>query len=199
MMPAKSTSDQRTYSSMTNGCGAVAGEGIPRRGAEAFHPVGLETSPERRATDTEPPRGFRELAARVLQGRGDGLTLSLGECQWTSLWKDRGFTEILRAILQGSEPGAERLQSVADIAAAVLPIDDPPGRRIGVKQATLLIEDDDPLADRIDDRPHERGERGGGVARGADRFVDHWMVILIQILLVQGFIPTNDGVRFVSR
>src|SRR5439155_3731390 len=143
----------------------------------------------------------------VLQRRRDALALAFCERQWTILWQDGGFTEILRAVLQGSEPGTESLQSVADVAAPpappaappVLPVDDPPGGCIGVEHAALLIEDDDSLADRIDDRPYERGERDGGVARRADRFVDHCSVILIQILLVQGFIPTNDGVRFVSR
>src|SRR5439155_577120 len=99
------------------------------------------------------------------------------------------------------------LQSVADVAAPpappppppALPVRHPPGGCLGGEHAALLVEDDDSLADRIDDLPYGRGERvGGGGPRGGS-FVDHCSFILIQILLVQGFIPTNDGVRFVSR
>src|SRR5881396_199056 len=131
MMPAKSTSDQRTYSSMTNGCGAVLGGPSPGearslgRGAEAVHPVGLEASPQRRAADAESSRSFRELATRVLQRVGDGLALAFGERKSTSRGEDRCFAETLRAILEGSESRAETLQSVSHIA--VLPVDRSPG------------------------------------------------------------------------
>src|SRR6266699_3218631 len=191
MMPAKSTSDQRTYSSMTNGCGERSGGPSPGEartlggGAKAVHPVGFEASPQRRATDAEPPRGFRELAARVLQRVGNRRALPFGERECTSRWKDRCLSEILRAVLEGREPCAEILQSIAHIAVP-LAVDHTPGRRVGIQQAALLIEDDDAFIDRIDDGAHEWGKRGGRVTRRADRLVDHCLVILIQILQLQG-------------
>src|SRR5882762_1314823 len=202
-MPAKSTSDQRTYSSMTNGCGAESGGPIPGearslgRGAKAVHPVRLEASPQRCAADAEPSRGFGEFATRVLQCVGDGLALAFGEGECTGRGKDRCFPEILRAVLQWSEPGAKTLQSIAHIA--VLTVDHASGRRVGIQHTALLVEDDDALGDRVDDRAHERGKRGGRVTRGAYRFVDHWLVILIQNLQLQGFMRTTLVVRFVSR
>src|SRR5881396_255814 len=141
MMPAKSTSDQRTYSSMTNGCGAVLGGPSPGearslgRGAEAVHPVGLEASPQRCAADAEAPRGFRELAARILQRVGNRLALAFGERECTGRRKDRGLAKTLRTVFQGGEPGAEALQSIAHIA--VLSVDHPSGRRVGIQQAAL--------------------------------------------------------------
>src|SRR6266540_3292450 len=153
------------------------------RGAEAFHSVGLETSPQRRAADAESSRRFCELATRVLQRCGDGLPFT--------------FAETLRAVLQRSEPGAKTLQSIAYIA--VLPVDRPSRRRIGIQQPALLVEDDDSLGDGVDDGAHQGRKRGGQVSRRADRSVDHWLVILIQNLYVQGFIRTKRAVRFVSR
>src|SRR6266511_4260871 len=166
-------------------------------GAEAFHPVGLETSPQRRAADAESSRRFCELATRVLQRCGDGLPFTFGESQSTGRRKDRCFAETLRAVLQRSEPGAKTLQSIAYIA--VLPVDRPSRRRIGIQQPAFLVEDDDALGDRVDHGAHQGSKGGGQVSRRADRFVYHWLVILIQNLYVQGFIRTKRAVRFVSR
>src|SRR6266702_770439 len=80
MMPAKSTSDQRTYSSMMKGPGVMPGEGrmLPSS-AEAVQAVGLEPAPQRRAADAEPARRLRELAACVLQRLDDRLPLAVGQ------------------------------------------------------------------------------------------------------------------------
>src|SRR6266849_5190209 len=163
-----------------------------RRGAEAVHPVGLEPSPERRATDPEPARSLRELAAGVLKRRGDGLALALSESEWSSLRKDRRFAEILRAVFQEREPGTETLQSVAHVT--VLSVDDAPRAGVRVEQAAWLIEDHDTLGNRIDDRTHEGGKRCGDAARRADRLVDHWLVTLTQNMPVQGFMRTTLAV-----
>src|SRR6266480_1696243 len=98
MIPAKSTSDQRTYSSMTTVAARGRGGASPgearslRRGAEAVHPVRLEAPPQRRAADPQAPRRFRQLAACVLQGVGDRLAFAFGESEGTGWRKDCCFT-----------------------------------------------------------------------------------------------------------
>src|SRR2546427_8107707 len=93
MMPAASTSDHRTYSSMTNGVagmisptarrsgggraggGATPAEhapsdargGAPASTAGGVQAVGLETPPQRGAADAQAPRGLRAPAAGALQ------------------------------------------------------------------------------------------------------------------------------------
>src|SRR5438552_16211344 len=84
-----------------------------RRGAEAVHPVGLEPSPERRATDPEPARSLRELAAGVLKRRGDGFALALSELERSRLRQDRRRAEIVRAGLQKREHRIETMRTVA--------------------------------------------------------------------------------------
>ncbi len=132
-----------------------------------------------------------------MQRVGDGLALAFSERECTGRGEDRCFAEILGAVLEGREPGAETLEPIPDIA--VLPVDHASSRRIGVQHAALLIEDDDALIHRIDDGAHERGKSGGQGTRRAHRFVDHWSVILIQNLQLQGFMRTTGAVRFVSR
>src|SRR5690349_10601448 len=99
MIPAKSTSDQRTYSSMIcgwaamrspRGCGSgEARRRAPepldaRRGADApvagAQPVRLEAPPQRGPADAEPPGRLGEPAARASQRVDDGLALSLRQC-----------------------------------------------------------------------------------------------------------------------
>src|SRR5438094_4552712 len=79
MMPAKSTSDQRTYSSMTYGAGMPRQARPLLRGAKVAHAVRAEPPPQRRATDPQPAGRFGETAARGLQGLEDRLALPVGE------------------------------------------------------------------------------------------------------------------------
>src|ERR1043166_9428577 len=99
-MPARSTSDQRTYSSMMwglavrlprsvpeggearrrrdapPGCERVLRAGPPVAGAQ---PGGLQPTPQCCPADPQPPRGFRELAAGALQGVDNRLPLPVGQ------------------------------------------------------------------------------------------------------------------------
>src|SRR6266571_1786432 len=161
MMPAKSTSDQRTYSSMMKGPGVMPGEGrmLPSS-AEAVQAVGLEPAPQRRAADAEPARRLRELAACVLQRLDDRLPLAVGQ-RLRPGGEDRRLADRLRAALQGGEPGTKGLQPVADIP--VLAIDDAARRGVGEEHSTLRVEHHDAFADRIDHGPSE-GEKAGGAA-----------------------------------
>src|SRR6059036_1398983 len=97
MMPAKSTSDQRTYSSIRNGPGVMPGEGrtLPG-GAKAVQAVGLEAAPQRGAADAKPARRLGQFAARVLERLGDRLALAVGEGLRPG-GEDRRFAERLRA------------------------------------------------------------------------------------------------------
>src|SRR3989442_2405749 len=102
MMPAKSTSDQRTYSSMVYGLTAIrsprgvcsgearrrageppgrAGRPLLARAASVLRaqPVRLQPAPQRGPADAQPPGGFGEFAARPLQRVHDRLALSLRE------------------------------------------------------------------------------------------------------------------------
>src|SRR5690348_12682177 len=104
MMPAKSTSDHRTYSWMMYGMAGIASRPVePERearvgktptpgsscgrsgacgGARASvsvvaQTVGAQPAPQRRATDAEPSRGLGELALRHFEGVEDRLPLAL--------------------------------------------------------------------------------------------------------------------------
>src|SRR5437667_3681224 len=105
MMPAASTSDHRTYSSMTNGVAGMisptarrSGEGraggratpaeraasdarggAPASTAVGLQAVGLETPPQRGAADAEAPRGLGEPAAGAVEHIDDRLALPLGQ------------------------------------------------------------------------------------------------------------------------
>src|SRR5437867_1704527 len=101
MMPAKSTSDHRTYSSMMNGPGWAGGgaDAMPREarrlrgGAKAFQPVGFEPAPQRRATDPQAARGLGELALGVLERVEDRQALAVGEGLGPGRGEDRRFAE----------------------------------------------------------------------------------------------------------
>src|SRR6266540_1957723 len=99
MMPAKSTSDQRTYSSIRNGPGVMPGEGrmLPG-GAKAVQAVRLEAAPQRGAADAEPARRLGELTARVLQCLDDRLPLPVGQRLGPG-GEDRRLAKGLRATL----------------------------------------------------------------------------------------------------
>src|SRR5438045_9412734 len=117
----------------------VAGPGIPSPGeartlscgAKAGHAVSLQTSPQCRATDAEPPRRLRELAARVLQRVGDGLAFALGEREGSGRGKNGCFAEALRAVLERRKSRPQTLQPIADIA--VLSVDYQARRRVGIQ------------------------------------------------------------------
>src|SRR2546425_11127022 len=105
MMPAASTSDHRTYSSMTNGVAGMisptarrSGEGraggratpaeraasdarggAPASTAVGLQAVGLETPPQGGAADAEAPRGLGEPAAGAVEHLDDRLALTLGQ------------------------------------------------------------------------------------------------------------------------
>src|SRR2546427_10385071 len=99
MMPAASTSDHRTYSSMTNGVAGMisptarrSGEGraggratpaeraaldarggAPASTADGLPAVGLETPPQGGAAEAEAPRGLGEPAAAAVEPLADPL------------------------------------------------------------------------------------------------------------------------------
>src|SRR6266511_231779 len=177
MMPAKSTSDHRTYSSMMNGPGR-GGDAMPGEArrlwsrAKAFQSVGLEPPPQRGAADPQAPGGFGQLALGVLQRVEDREPLPVRERLGPARSEDRGFTEGLGAAPQRSEASAQTLEPVAHVA--VLAVDGAPRGLIGVQHASLGVEDHDSLADRVDDGPGQRGKAGG--CRGRGGFVDHTLV-----------------------
>src|SRR6266508_2710003 len=140
MMPAKSTSDQRTYSSMRNGPGVMPGEARTLRGgAKAVQSVRLEPPPQCRAADPEAPGRFGQLALGILQRVEDRQALPVGERLGPGRAEDRRFAQGLRAAPQRGEAGAQILEPVAHVA--VLAVDDAPGRRVGVQDAPLGVED----------------------------------------------------------
>src|SRR3989442_4319142 len=105
MMPAASTSDHRTYSSMTNGVAGIisptarrSGEGraggrttpaeraasdarggAPASPAVGLQAVGLEAPPQGGAANGEAPGGLGEPAARAVEHLDDRLALPLGQ------------------------------------------------------------------------------------------------------------------------
>src|SRR6266511_3219321 len=178
MMPAKSTSDQRTYSSMMNGPGPGGGCVMPgearalRGGAKAFQSVGLQAPPQRGAADAEAAGRFGQLPFGVLQRLEDRQALPVCQRLRAGGGEDGRLAEGLGAALQRREAGAEILEPIAHVA--VLPVHDASRRGIGVEHAPLGVEYHDPLADRIDDGPGEGREAGG--CRGRGGFVDHTLV-----------------------
>src|SRR3990172_315208 len=173
MMPAKSTSDQRTYSSMMKGLGG----GMPREArrlpgrAKAVQAVRLEAAPQGGAADAEAARRLGELAAGVLERIEDRLAFPVGQGLRTGR-EDRRFAKRLRAALQRGKAGAEALEAVPDIA--ILAVDNAAGGRGGEEDPGLGVEHHDAFADRIDHGPGEGGECGG--RRGGGGFVDHMSV-----------------------
>src|SRR5690242_3802270 len=98
MIPAKSTSDQRTYSSMTKGAGMPRKVEVPRGRRKSAapapasrraglpvpvvflaHAVGLQAAPQRGTADAQPPRRFGQFPVRGLERVQNRLPLALGE------------------------------------------------------------------------------------------------------------------------
>src|SRR2546427_89029 len=122
MMPAASTSDHRTYSSMTNGVAGIisptarrSGEGraggratpaeraasdarggAPASPAVGLQAVGLETPPQSGAADAEAPGGLGEPAARAVEHLDDRLALPLGQGRGTLDARGRQHAELGR-------------------------------------------------------------------------------------------------------
>src|SRR6266576_202024 len=147
MMPAKSTSDHRTYSSMIYGVAGIASRPVEperearvgktptpgsagrrsgaRGGASASVPVvaqavGAQPAPQRRATDAEAPRGLGELALRHCEGVQDSLSLALRQRgAMLAVRQKHDFTELDRALLQRPRASAERDEPVTQVLTAV--------------------------------------------------------------------------------
>src|SRR6266487_286594 len=79
MMPAKSTSDQRTYSSTTYGAGMPRQARRLLRGAKVADAVDAQPPPQRGAADPQAPSRFGQPAARRLQRFEDRPALAVGE------------------------------------------------------------------------------------------------------------------------
>src|SRR2546426_6150012 len=145
MMPAKSTSDHRTYSWMMYGLAGIASRTVKpsgklgvvisprqddgavlgaRRGPGAPVPVGPEPigsqpAPQRGSADAEPSRGLGQLPMRHLERVEDGLALALGQRRAVSAGagQKHHFTELERALLQRACPAAEGHEPLAQIIA----------------------------------------------------------------------------------
>src|SRR6267378_746437 len=146
MMPAKSTSDHRTYSSMMYGLAGIASRTVePEREARGGQtpkparpraldarrwprasvpvrpePIGTQPAPQRGTADTESSRGLGQLTVRHLEGVEDGLALSLGQGRAVAALRHKhDFAELKRALLESSGPCAERNEALAQVLAAM--------------------------------------------------------------------------------
>src|SRR5439155_1136609 len=136
MMPAKSTSDHRTYSSMIYGVAGIASRPVEperearvgktptpgsagrrsgaRGGASASVPVvaqavGAQPAPQRRATDAKAPRGLGELPLRHCEALQHGQPLALPQRgAMLAVPQEHHFTELQRALLPRPLPSAAR-------------------------------------------------------------------------------------------
>src|SRR6266567_2222314 len=144
MMPAKSTSDHRTYSSMMYGLAGIASRTVEpereargrqsstparqraldaRRRARAAvpvgpEPIGTQPAPQSGAADAKPSRGLGKLPVRHLEGVEDGLALSLGQRRAVdAVRQEHDFAELERALLQGAGPATERNEPLAHVLA----------------------------------------------------------------------------------
>src|SRR2546422_10762866 len=81
-------------------------------------PIGSQPAPQRGAADTEPSRSLGQLAVRRLERVEDGLALSHGQRRALSaVRQEHHFTELERALLQGSCPASERNEPLAQVLA----------------------------------------------------------------------------------
>src|SRR6266540_2411195 len=177
MMPAKSTSDQRTYSWMTYGVAGIASRARPEREArrpETTSPgcrarldargrsplplgaqaVRAQPPPQRRATDPEPARGLCQATLRQLERLHDGSALALGQRRHAIPVRQEDRLAQLGGRASPLKDGA------AELREHVL------GAVVGVEHAAVRVQDDDPLPERLDDRLTEGGEGKGGWVRG---------------------------------
>src|SRR5712691_3435509 len=137
MMPAASTSDQRTYSSMTNGVagiisptarrsgeGRAGGRATPAAGAASdarggapastavgLQAVGLEAPPQCGAADAEAPGGLGEPAARAVEHLHDRLALTLSQRRGALGARVRQHAELGRPRAERHDPRTERCQT----------------------------------------------------------------------------------------
>src|SRR5438552_5495705 len=142
MMPAKSTSDHRTYSSMMYGLAGIASRTVEsereargrqtptpaqqwalsaRRRARPSvpvrpEPIGTQPAPQRSAADAEASRGLGKLTVRHVEGVEDGLALSRGQRRAVgALREEHDFAELERALLEGAGPATERNEALAHV------------------------------------------------------------------------------------
>src|SRR5713226_7569389 len=152
MMPAKSTSDQRTYSSMMNGVAGIASRivgaerearrretatpgsrralgahgGALSRPLAGPQPVGPQPAPQRGAADPESACRLGQLALRDLERIEDRLALLLRERPGlVATRQEHHLPELRRALLQRARPAAQRHQALAQLIGA--------GRRGGLE------------------------------------------------------------------
>src|SRR6266498_836274 len=195
MMPAKSTSDQRTYSWMTYGVAGIASRARPEREArrpETTSPgcrarldargrsplplgaqaVRAQPPPQRRATDPEPARGLCQATLRQLERLHDGSALALGQRRHAiPVRQEDRLAQLGGAVFQRAGAPAEREQPLAQRSAAqerrIAELREHVlGAVVGVEHAAVRVQDDDPLPERLDDRLTEGGEGKGGWVRG---------------------------------
>src|SRR5213080_3997213 len=187
MMPAKSTSDHRTYSSMMYGVAGIAsrtmklergkrprqdGAGLDACGRSLAsppvgrQPIGSQPAPQRGTADAEPSCGLRQSAGRRLQRVEDGLALALGQRRTVAaVRQEHYFTELERALFQGSGPAAERHEPVAQVLAPMRRavregVERVPGPLVRIQHPAVGVEHDHTLAERFHHRLPEGGEAG---------------------------------------
>src|SRR5947208_1240385 len=146
MMPAASTSDHRTYSSMTNGVAGItsptarrSGEGragrratpaeraasdarggAPASTAVGLQAVGLETPPQGGAADAEAPGGFGEPAVRAVEHLDDRLALPLGQRRGLLGARVRQHTDLGRSRAERHDPRTQRCHARPQQAGPLL-------------------------------------------------------------------------------
>src|SRR5438552_2940628 len=188
MMPAKSTSDHRTYSSMMYGLAGIASRTVEsereargrqtptpaqqwalsaRRRARPSvpvrpEPIGTQPAPQRSAADAEASRGLGKLTVRHVEGVEDGLALSRGQRRAVgALREEHDFAELERALLEGAGPATERNEAPAHVAAPRQALPFPPGQTAQLAAQLLQRIRPHRLTLAPDDRKADRSvERG---------------------------------------
>src|ERR1041384_4003932 len=187
MMPAYSTSDQRTYSSTTKGAGtgmpgearSLPGHPVEPGSAHALllpiHAVGLQPPPQRRATDAQPARRFSQLAVRRLQRVENGAPLLIRE-RHTAIARhdEHRVADIVALDLERHHPRADLGRMLTHLLGTDVTVahgrEDLPGRGVGIQQPAVAVEHRDALAERLQDCPPNRAwETGRGRAHRSFR------------------------------
>src|SRR6266702_4246855 len=164
MMPAKSTSDHRTYSSMMYGLAGIASRTVEpereargrqsstparqraldaRRRARAAvpvgpEPIGTQPAPQSGAADAKPSRGLGQRRAV------------------DAVRQEHDFAELERALLQGAGPATERNEPLAHVLAPMrhpVPegVQGTPPPLVRVHHPAVGVEDDHALAECLHD------------------------------------------------